>query len=98
MYKNAFCNLAIILGAVLTLTLTSYAQTVPGMVVQEYATLDGPVEIAFDPAGTAYVGHSLAHSGGGSGDPAKIHFVGYGGSPVLEYGDMAILRRGFDAV
>lgn len=64
----------------------SWGQVVPGFIVEEYATVGGPVEMSFDPTGILYVGHDLSFSGGTSTDPAKIHRVGIGGFPVEEYG------------
>ena len=59
----------------------AFAQTVPGMLVQEYASLNTPLEITFDASGVMYVGH-----GDGQGF-ARIYRVGIGGSPVEEYGN-----------
>lgn len=59
----------------------AFTQTVPGMLVEEYAPLDGPLEMTFDASGVMYVGH-----GDGQG-LAKIYRVGIGGTPVEEYGD-----------
>ncbi|MFQ5806397.1 MAG: hypothetical protein ACE5I3_08100 [Phycisphaerae bacterium] len=59
----------------------AFAQTVPGMLVQEYALLDAPLEMTFDATRVMYVGR-----GDGQG-LAKIHRIGIRGSPVEEYGD-----------
>jgi len=59
----------------------AYAQTVPGMLVQEYASLDSPLEMTFDASGVMYVGH-----GDGQG-LARIYRIGIGGTPIEEYGD-----------
>ncbi len=67
------------------------AQSMPGYVIQEYATLNGPVEMTFDPTGVMYVGRDLVPSGQGNwADPTYIHQVGIGGTPVVEYGAVAI--------
>jgi sugar lactone lactonase YvrE len=55
-----------------------------------YAVITDPVRMAFAPDGTLFVGRDAGGSGGGSGDAVKIHRVGPGGSPVTEYGTLAI--------
>ncbi len=57
------------------------AQTVPGMLVQEYASLETPVEMTFDATGVMYVGH------GDGQELARIYRISIGGSPVEECGN-----------
>jgi hypothetical protein len=57
------------------------AQSVPGMLVQDYASLETPLEMTFDATGVMYVGH------GDGQELARIYRIGIGGSPVEEYGD-----------
>jgi hypothetical protein len=77
---------SIVVGSLLLLLAAAApAQVVPGYVVQTYATLDGPVEMTFEPGGVMYAGHDPFYSGGGT-DPVKIHRIGVGGLPVTEFG------------
>lgn len=55
-----------------------------------YAVVADPTRIAFAPDGTLFVGRDASGSGGGSGDAVKIHRVAPGGSPVTEFGNLAI--------
>ncbi len=55
-----------------------------------YAVVPDPVRISFAADGTMYVGRDASGSGGGSGDAVKIHRVAPGGSPVTEFGNLAI--------
>ena len=64
----------------------AWAQTVPGYVVEHYADVTDPVQIAFDEAGVIYVGRDPWFSGGSHGEWVKIHRVEVGGAPVTEYG------------
>jgi hypothetical protein len=64
--------------------------TVPGADVTVYATVPDPGVLSFSLAGDLYVGRDASGSGGGNGDPVKIHRVGPGGAPVVEYGEAAI--------
>ena len=63
---------------------------VPGASVGVYASVPDPVSLSFALAGDLYVGRDASGSGGGNGDAVKIHRIGFGGSPVVEYGDEAI--------
>ena len=64
---------------------------VPGASVTVYAEVTDPVALSFALAGDLYVGRDAGGSPPGtSGDPVKIHRIGAGGSPVVEYGDDAI--------
>ena len=63
---------------------------VSGFTVTTYANVVDPIRLSFDPSGVLYVGRDNTGSGGGSGDPVKIHRVGIGGSPVTEYGNNAL--------
>ncbi len=63
------------------------AQVVPGYTVEVYANVIDPIELAFDPTGILYVGRDNAGSGGGTNDAVRIHRVGLGGAPVVEYGN-----------
>jgi hypothetical protein len=63
---------------------------VPGFTVSTYATVTDPVNLSFDPSGVLYVGRDNYGSGGGYIDAVKIHRIGVGGSPVVEYGASAI--------
>jgi hypothetical protein len=64
--------------------------SVPGHLVQVYAAVTDPTGMAFDASGALFVGRDASGSGGGTGDPVKIHRIGPGGSPVTEYGVNAI--------
>jgi len=55
-----------------------------------YAVVKDPVRIAFAPDGTLYAGRDASGSGAGTGDAVKIHRIAPGGSPVTEFGDLAI--------
>jgi hypothetical protein len=56
-----------------------------------YANVTDPIRLAFDSTGVMYVGRDNSGSGGGAGDAVKIHRVGLGGAPVVEYGSSAIV-------
>ena len=77
-------------GAALSIGVIASAQTVPGYQVHVYANVTDPVMLSFDSAGTLYAGRDANGSGGGSGDPVKVHKVGPGGSPVIEWGANSI--------
>jgi hypothetical protein len=64
---------------------------VPGANVVVYASVTDPIRLAFDPVGVLYVGRDNSGSGGGAGDAVRIHRVGQGGSPVVEYGNSSIV-------
>lgn len=55
-----------------------------------YALVPDPIRMAFAPDGTLYTGRDASGSGGGSADAVKIHRIGPGGSPVTEFGSVAI--------
>jgi hypothetical protein len=62
----------------------AFAQaTAPGFTVATFASVPDPLKISFAPNGELYVGRNPAGNPGGS---TKIHRIGAGGSPVLEYG------------
>jgi sugar lactone lactonase YvrE len=63
--------------------------TVPGATTTVYARVTDPIKISFAPDGTLYVGRDNSGSGGGNGDPVKIHSIAPGGSPVTERGNAA---------
>ena len=63
---------------------------VPGFAVEDYAEVPDAMNLTFDSTGTIYAGRDMAFSGGGALDPAKIHRIAPGGSPVREYGETAI--------
>ncbi len=67
---------------------------VPGFVVEIYADVPGPVELDFDASGNLFCGRDIPGTGGH--DSVKIHRVGPGGTPVVEYGASVI--RDPDAV
>ncbi|MBI5864508.1 MAG: PEP-CTERM sorting domain-containing protein [Planctomycetes bacterium] len=69
------------------LAMAASAQVVPGRTVEFYAAVDRPVEMAFDPLGTMYVGRSILGTGS---DPTRIHRIGYGGGPVVEFGPVQV--------
>lgn len=77
-----------LIGMSALIAVTAAAQTVPGYTVQEYAQPNGPVKMTFAPDGTMYVGRDLTLSGGGPGTATRIHEIGPGGAPVVEYGDL----------
>lgn len=52
---------------------------VPGFNVDVYAGVPNPSRLSFAPSGDLYVGSG--------GDPARIHRVSPGGTPVVEYGN-----------
>lgn len=64
------------------------AQTVPGYVLQDYATVSNPVKMSFDSTGALYVGRDDFQSG--TGDIIKIHRVAPGGGAGVEFGGSAI--------
>jgi hypothetical protein len=59
------------------------APAAPGFIVDTFASVPDPLKISFAPSGELYVGRNLAGDPGGS---TKIHRVGAGGSPVVEFG------------
>ena len=66
------------------------APSVPCAAITRYATVTDPRTLSFAPDGTLYVGRDNTGSGGGPGDLVKIHRIGPGGSPVVEFGGVAI--------
>ncbi len=74
-------------------TLNTRAVTNPvvnAAVTTVYANVTDPIQLAFAPDGTLFVGRDNSGSGGTAGDAVKIHRVAPGGSPVTEYGATAI--------
>jgi len=59
---------------------------IPGFLISLYATVTDPFVLSFSPSGVLYVGRDNTGSGGENVDSVRIHRVGIGGSPVLEYG------------
>jgi hypothetical protein len=55
-----------------------------------YATVPDPMEMSFSSDGALFVGRDASGSGGSSSEAVKIHRVAPGGSPVTEFGDLAI--------
>ena len=55
-----------------------------------YATAIDPQTLSFAPDGTLYTGRDNSGSGGTSADAVKINRLGPGGSPVTEFGNVAI--------
>ncbi len=75
----------------LLFALTSEAQPVVTNATRSvYARVTDPLRITFAPDGTLFVGRDNGGSGGGSGDAIKIHRIAPGGSPVTEFGNVAI--------
>ncbi len=66
-------------------TAPASAQTVPGFVVETYASdVPAPVFLSFAPDGTLYAGHDPSTTG--SIDPRLITRIGIGGIPVQPWG------------
>ncbi|MBI1379933.1 MAG: hypothetical protein GC161_02450 [Planctomycetaceae bacterium] len=65
----------------------SYAQSVPGFAVSQYATVTDPVMLSFGPDGSLYVGRDPA--AGGSATPVLVSKVGPGGAPVTSLGNVS---------
>ena len=63
---------------------------VPGFVVETYAEVQGPVRLSFAPSGTLFAGRDLLSAGGGHKEATRVHKIGVGGGPVVEYGDATI--------
>ncbi len=81
------CALALFLAFGLGFVSSAQADpTVPGFTVEVYANVDDPTRLAFAPDGVLYTGRDALGSGGGAGDAVKIHRIGVGGAPVVEYG------------
>lgn len=55
-----------------------------------FAAVTDPQQLAFAPDGTLYVGRDNSGSGGDAMDAVKIHRIGPGGAPLIEFGDQAI--------
>ncbi|MGC8990284.1 MAG: hypothetical protein ACP5MD_09205 [Verrucomicrobiia bacterium] len=55
-----------------------------------YAVVTDPVRMAFAADGTLYAGRDASGSGGGSGAAVKVHRIAPGGSPVTEFGNVAV--------
>ncbi|MBI4323642.1 MAG: immunoglobulin domain-containing protein, partial [Chloroflexi bacterium] len=63
---------------------------VPNATTTIYARVTDPQSLSFAPDGTLFVGRDKSGSGGGSLDAVKIHRIAPGGSPVTEFGNVAI--------
>jgi hypothetical protein len=61
-----------------------------GLLFSTYANVTDPVRLSFGPSGQLYLGRDNFGSGGGFGDAVRIHRVGVGGTPVVQYGNQAI--------
>ena len=73
----------IITVSVVALTVSvASAQVVPGYSVSDYAYVDRPLALSFDPTGVLYAGHGTPGL-----NPGKPWRIEAGGSPVAEYGD-----------
>lgn len=84
--KTWFAGAAVIL-MVLGISVTALADPiVPGFTIEDYAFVDGPMEMGFALSGVLYVGRDISSSG--TADPLRIHRIGLGGTPVEEYGDL----------
>lgn len=66
---------------------TASAQTVTGATVASYASVPGPVRLAFAADGSLYCGRDVAYSG--TATPQFLTQVAPGGSPVQPYGAVA---------
>lgn len=75
----------IVASTALLLTHSALPQSVPGFVVTTYASVDNPNLLSFAPDGTLYAGRDTVITG--SATPLKVHRIGPGGAPVVEYGD-----------
>jgi len=62
---------------------------VPGYVVETYAEVADPIELAFDSLGNLFVGRDNSGSGGSQVGPAKIHRIAPDGT-VTEWGAEAL--------
>lgn len=63
----------------------------PGYEMEAYANVPYPHDISFDSAGNLYAGTNAVQAGTPN-TPVRIHQVGPGGSPVVEYGIDAFLH------
>ena len=63
---------------------------VPGAQTTIYTRVTDPARVSFAPDGTMFVGRDNTGSGGDFDDAVKIHRIGPGGAPVVEYGNTAI--------
>jgi hypothetical protein len=55
-----------------------------------YAVVKDPLALSFAADGTVFTGRDNSGSGGGYADAVKIHRIGPGGSPVTEFGSVAV--------
>ena len=74
-----------VVAFLLVLSSIANSQTAPGFHIEQYAVVNQPVLLAFDPNGVLYVGR-----GGGNGAAQKIHRVSAGGAQITEYGNEPI--------
>ena len=77
------------LGAVAQPVVTNFTTSI-------YAVVTDPMALSFAADGTLYCGRDNSGSGGGSSDAVKISRVAPGGSPVTQFGNVAV--AGPDAV
>lgn len=70
---------------VLSLPGLTYAQSVPGFTVSQYATVTDPALMSFGPDGSLYLGRDPV--AGGSATPVLVSKVGPGGAPVTSLGN-----------
>lgn len=71
------------LGAEAQLVVTNFTSSV-------YAVVTDPMGLSFAADGTLYCGRDNSGSGGGSSDALKISRVAPGGSPVTQFGNVAV--------
>lgn len=88
--RNLVASLMLIVTLLAGVVGVASAQIVPGYSIELYANVTDPIELAFDPTGILYVGRDNEGSGGTDADAVRIHRVGLGGAPVVEYGNSAI--------
>ena len=79
-YRGSMVGAAVVAAGMLVVSPIAAADPeVPGFVVQEYASVDTPGGLAFDPGGSLYVGNLNTRT-------MSIHRVGLGGAPVEDFG------------
>jgi len=88
--RSILRRMPVLASFALTATAGAQPAAAPGWMMSTYAVVTDPIDLAFADDGSLYVGRDNAGSGGGNGDAVKIHKVGPGGSPVVEYGKTAV--------
>jgi hypothetical protein len=76
--------------SIVSLATAQPTPSVPGFIVDTYASVTDPVQLVFAPDGRLFVGRDNSGSGGGSNDALKIHVIPPSGGAALEYGNSAI--------